>query len=361
MRIPWGQQIVRWGLLGAGLASCAFGVSGTVWAQVVDNEAVVIETNIDVEQVVDDPVDAPVPSVTTEFSPAPRAPVEEAAQGPGIIVTPEDVSRTSRALRQAIEKNREFLLQNRQLEEEVKVLRGDQRLQRNRADALEEQVGAYRQQVDQAVELKEEMVKKVEDLAGRMQDREGELLGRIRTLEQMLSEQQKLAEQMEQQARRPRGGAAAGTGSGDGTGGGPSAETLGQGSGLDVLAMIEDLEQTRQQIREDEARVHYNMGNIFFHQGNYIQAAYQYERAVELNPGDAHAHFNLAYVCGDFLKDFEKALTHYRQYLFLNPQADDAVLVGEKIVEAQTYGRIRMDELRIDKDVNKNYGKNYAW
>jgi hypothetical protein len=52
-------------------------------------------------------------------------------------------------------------------------------------------------------------------------------------------------------------------------------------------------------------------------------------------PYDASSHFNLAFVSGEFLNDPKTALAHYQRYLYLNPKAEDAHLVKEKILQAQ--------------------------
>ena len=103
----------------------------------------------------------------------------------------------------------------------------------------------------------------------------------------------------------------------------------------DVIAMLDEMSKQNEGLRADEGRVHYNMGNIFFHQGDYARARDEFRMAVQLMPYDANAHFNLAFVSWEYLEDFKTALKHFQQYLWLNPDAEDAILVKEKIIAAQ--------------------------
>ncbi len=103
----------------------------------------------------------------------------------------------------------------------------------------------------------------------------------------------------------------------------------------DVIAMLDRMSKQNEGLRSDEGRVHYNMGNIFFHQGDYARARDEFLLAVQLMPYDANAHFNLAFVSWEYLSDFKTALKHFQQYLWLNPEAEDANLVKEKIIAAQ--------------------------
>ncbi len=105
----------------------------------------------------------------------------------------------------------------------------------------------------------------------------------------------------------------------------------------EVVGLADHLKESRQALADDEARIHYNMGNIFYRLGRYQRAAREYRQAVALRPDDADAHYNLAFVSGEHLEDYETALSHYRSYLQLKPDAEDAVLVKEKIMEARLY------------------------
>jgi tetratricopeptide (TPR) repeat protein len=122
----------------------------------------------------------------------------------------------------------------------------------------------------------------------------------------------------------------------------------------DVLAMLDQMSRQNEGLRADEGRVHYNMGNIFFHQGDYDRARDEFRMAVQLMPYDANAHFNLAFVSWEYLEDFKTALEHFQQYLWLNPEAEDASLVKEKMIAAQLEIMGSIDS-KLEKDVRDEH------
>ena len=98
------------------------------------------------------------------------------------------------------------------------------------------------------------------------------------------------------------------------------------------------------------------MGNIYFHQGKYKKAVGEYRQALTLTPQDPNAHYNLALVSGEFLKDLKTALNHYRQYLALRPGAEDSALVEEKILEAELILRTQIPS-SLEEDIKKEMGR----
>jgi len=112
---------------------------------------------------------------------------------------------------------------------------------------------------------------------------------------------------------------------------------------LDLLSKIDIFTETDERLRNDTAKAHYNMGNIFYSKGEYEIAVREYYQAVTLMPDDPDAHYNLAFVSGVYLHDHKTALKHYQMYLYLNPGADDAAFVKEKIlhVELMMAGKVQ--------------------
>ncbi len=104
---------------------------------------------------------------------------------------------------------------------------------------------------------------------------------------------------------------------------------------LDLLSKVDAFAEQDERLRMDAAKAHYNMGNIYFQKGEFEIAAREYYQAVTLMPDDPDAHYNLAFVSGEYLNDQRTALKHYQMYLYLSPQAKDAHLVKEKIVKAK--------------------------
>jgi tetratricopeptide (TPR) repeat protein len=116
----------------------------------------------------------------------------------------------------------------------------------------------------------------------------------------------------------------------------------------EILQKGGDLDPEDEKFKEELARAHYNMGNVYFERGEYQRSVVEYYQAVDLMPYDADAHYNLAYVSGEFIGDQETALKHYQWYLYLKPAAQDRKLVEEKIVGAKLVGRSHV-ESRLDK------------
>ncbi len=111
----------------------------------------------------------------------------------------------------------------------------------------------------------------------------------------------------------------------------------------DLLSRIDAFTEGDERLREDAAKAHYNMGNIYFQKGEYEIAVREYYQAVTLMPDDPDSHFNLAFVSGEQLNDQKTALKHYKMYLYLNPTAKDSDFVKEKIVKAELFIRGLVD------------------
>lgn len=117
----------------------------------------------------------------------------------------------------------------------------------------------------------------------------------------------------------------------------------------DILSRGAQLDPNDENFKEELAKAHYNMGNIFFQRGEYQRSVVEFYQAVDLSPYDADTHFNLAFVSGEYLKDQETALKHYQWYLYLRPEAEDIDLVKEKMAAAKLAIRSRIDS-PLDKD-----------
>lgn len=117
----------------------------------------------------------------------------------------------------------------------------------------------------------------------------------------------------------------------------------------DILSKGAQLDPNDENFKEELAKAHYNMGNIFFQRGEYQRAVVEFYQAVDLSPYDADTHYNLAFVSGEYLKDQDTALKHYHWYLYLRPDADDIDLVKEKMAAAKLAIRSRIDS-PLDKD-----------
>lgn len=122
----------------------------------------------------------------------------------------------------------------------------------------------------------------------------------------------------------------------------------------EMLSKGGDLDPQDKNFREELAKAHYNMGNIYFQRGEYQRAVVEYYQAVDLIPNDPDTHYNLAFVSGEYLGDQETALKHYQWYLYLKPDAPDVAAVKEKIIAAKFSLRSKIDSPLEKSDGNFN-------
>ena len=116
----------------------------------------------------------------------------------------------------------------------------------------------------------------------------------------------------------------------------------------EILMKGGDLDPEDQKFKEELARAHYNMGDVYFVRGEYQRSVVEYYQAVDLMPYDADAHYNLAFVSGEYIGDQETALKHYQWYLYLKPGAEDRKMIEEKIVGAKLNLRGRVPDSKVD-------------
>ncbi|MDE2010088.1 MAG: tetratricopeptide repeat protein [Candidatus Omnitrophica bacterium] len=122
----------------------------------------------------------------------------------------------------------------------------------------------------------------------------------------------------------------------------------------EMLSKGGDLNPEDKAFRKELAKAHYNMGNIYFEQGEYQRAVVEYYQAVDLDPNDPDTHYNLAFVSGEYLGDQETALKHYQMYLYLKPNASDKAAVQEKIIQARLSLRSQINSPIENHDGNFN-------
>jgi len=73
---------------------------------------------------------------------------------------------------------------------------------------------------------------------------------------------------------------------------------------------------------KETALMHYNLGVFYIEEGQYRRAVAELEKAVELNPDDAYAYFNLGYIYAEYLINRTKAVDCFKQYLKLASKED---------------------------------------
>jgi len=329
-----------------------------------------------------------VPKAVEPQSQTEVVPAAVVAQDPdNIQIQSRQVIQINKSLSRIIEENEKLRKEKEELDRSLRTLRGQRNLEETRVNTAVKERDQYKKELDEIVAKNAGFQKEMADLRGQLEVKGRWMESRIKnsTSDLSLVDQQKLLqiqkeipddqrtlellrfdlrsakERLDQlQEVLPlmdKAAAAETAATGSATNATPTtavtADTTLQGDqqkGEEVLALLNEFSKKSEKLRADEARVHYNMGNKYFHEGDYQKAADEYGQAIKLQPEDASAHFNLAFVSGEFVKDFKSAVKHYRLYLMLNPSAPDENLVKEKIIEAELILKSTLDHSRAERD-----------
>jgi LysM repeat protein len=82
----------------------------------------------------------------------------------------------------------------------------------------------------------------------------------------------------------------------------------------------------------DEQKEHYFLaGRSRVNNHDYAGAIDQFEKAIEVNPRSAAAHFELGWLNEEQKKDYAAAIYHYEQHLRLKPESEYAERARERI------------------------------
>jgi LysM repeat protein len=81
----------------------------------------------------------------------------------------------------------------------------------------------------------------------------------------------------------------------------------------------------------EEKEPHYVLGNSRVNSMDYPGAVDAFTEALEVNPHSAAAHFQLACLFDSKQSDPASAIFHYQEFLRLNPKADNAEVIRQRI------------------------------
>ncbi len=104
-----------------------------------------------------------------------------------------------------------------------------------------------------------------------------------------------------------------------------------------IPANVTTIAREHERLLKDLADTHYNMGVLFSEKHDHGRAVKEFHKVIELKPDDAEAHYNLGVIYAEHLPDRQKALTYFRRYLQLKPQAGDANWVKQYIASWQAW------------------------
>lgn len=273
-------------------------------------------------------------------SPLPKVDPDSASRLDYITLQEDQIILLNRNLKNLIEDTEKLRQEKQAVEQELKKIRGQREIESTRLNAISEQRDSFQQQAESTLKQNKFYERKLEEYEEEMGQKEKEFELKSKDLEDLLALQEK-----EMSESLPSSPAWAG-----------GSSLVSSQEAADVMTMVRQFNYEKERLKRDSARVHYNMGNDHFRKGDYAAAINEYRKTLTLTPNDAEAHFNLALVNGDFLRNYETALKHYRMYLFLNPKAEDAKFVKEKILEATLIGQSRINSpLENDKPLGPRW------
>ena len=84
--------------------------------------------------------------------------------------------------------------------------------------------------------------------------------------------------------------------------------------------------------QDEEKEAHFQNGRARVNGMDYSGAIEAFQKALEVNPHSAAAHFELGWLFADKQPDPAAAIYHYQQYLALRPKADNAETIRQHIL-----------------------------
>lgn len=89
---------------------------------------------------------------------------------------------------------------------------------------------------------------------------------------------------------------------------------------------------------KETALMHYNLGVFYTKNKEFARSIAEFEKAIELNPDDPYAYYNLGYIYAEYLVNRQKAIANFRKYLNLLKTDDkDSDWVKKYIITWQTW------------------------
>jgi len=83
--------------------------------------------------------------------------------------------------------------------------------------------------------------------------------------------------------------------------------------------------------QEEEKEPHFVLGSSRVKAMDFDGAVEAFEESLDVDPHSASAHFQLAWLFEEKVKDPAAAIYHYQQYLKYNPSADNAQIIAQHI------------------------------
>lgn len=91
-----------------------------------------------------------------------------------------------------------------------------------------------------------------------------------------------------------------------------------------VSSRLSAVVKRNEELVKENAILHYNLGVCYTQSQNFDRAVLEFEKVLKLNPNDSETQYNLGVIYAEHAKDQAKAIEHFRKYLLLSPQDQDA-------------------------------------
>ena len=91
-------------------------------------------------------------------------------------------------------------------------------------------------------------------------------------------------------------------------------------------------------LAKETGDMHYNLGVFYAGEMNYDRAIEEFKKAVDINPNDAKALYNLGYIYAEQREDRKKAEYYFRIFLGLAPDDPNADEVKNYLVTRDVFG-----------------------
>ncbi|MFH1856059.1 MAG: tetratricopeptide repeat protein [Candidatus Omnitrophota bacterium] len=114
-----------------------------------------------------------------------------------------------------------------------------------------------------------------------------------------------------------------------------------------AMEEFSDTKAYLEKLKREAALMHYNLGVIFDEAEKYNKAISEYMKVLEVKPDDAETHYNLAVIYDIHKNNRPKAIYHYKMYLKIRPDAEDAAKVKEWVTERELQEQVWKKENSI--------------
>ncbi len=101
--------------------------------------------------------------------------------------------------------------------------------------------------------------------------------------------------------------------------------------GLVKQALLRDVRKKERAIQQERSFYHYDLGIAYGKSGLMRDAIREYEASIQCDKSNADAHYNLALLYKSVENNQGKAVEHFKKYLELKPDAEDAAKVRETV------------------------------